>query len=61
MQNVREEERSEHPLKRVKAMKIENIRTAGSGCLRGSFLVIRVIFLFKISSPLLILLYVVDA
>lgn len=36
MQNVREEERSEHPLKCVKAAKIENIHTAGSGCLWGS-------------------------
>lgn len=34
MQNVREEEQSEHPLKRVKAMETENmIRKAGSGCL----------------------------
>lgn len=45
MQNVREEEGSEHPLKCVKAAKIENIHTAGSG---AALLLIRVIFLFKI-------------
>lgn len=41
MQNVREEEKSEHPLKCVKAMKIENITyKAGSGFFRTAFLLL---------------------
>lgn len=41
MQNVREEEKNEHPLKCVKAMKIENITyKAGSGFFRTAFLLL---------------------
>lgn len=55
MQDVREEERSEHPLKCVKAMEMENIiRKVGSGFLLGSLFALPLrrflFFLFRISS-----------